>query len=89
MSNYIHPNPHLDNATNFFYNANPEITTNPRSTPSSPLAQFSNEWIWLILIVFVFLNSKDSFFGSDGKNFNILLLALLAFVILSNTTGHK
>lgn len=89
MSNFIHSNPHPDDATNFFYNAAPEITTNPRTTTSSPFVRLNNEWIWLILIVFVFLNFKDSLAGSEGKHFNILLLALLAFVLLSNTTCHK
>lgn len=89
MTKFINSNPHLDDATNFFYNSTPETTAHHTTRASSPLTRVNSQWIWLIFIVFVFLNCKDSFAGSEGKHFNILLLALLAFVLLSNTTCHK
>ena len=89
MSEFLSSNPHLEGATNFFYNATTKGTSDYTTRSSSPLVRINNEWIWLILIVFLFLNCKDSFIGSEGKSFNLLILALLAFVLLSNTTCHK
>ncbi|MEF9958588.1 MAG: hypothetical protein RR448_01275 [Niameybacter sp.] len=85
MSESINFTPQTEDATNCFYNAIPEDTT--RSLPS--LMGGNSEWIWLILIAFLFMNGKNPFGGSDGKSSNTLILMVLAFVFLSNTTSHK
>lgn len=85
MTDFIRPTPQIEATTNCFYNAASQDT--PKNSPK--LVGSNNEWIWLILIAFIFLYCKDAFAGSEGKSFNTLIIVILAFVFFSNTTSLK
>ena len=88
MSDFINTTSFQEDSANCFYNSTTE-TSSQAQTPLSRLTSGNNEWIWLILIALVFLNSKDLFGGCDGKSSNMLVLIILAFFFFSNTSFDK
>lgn len=89
MTYFMRPTSSLDNGTHTFYNLDQETAHSNDSMTSCSLNLLNSEWIGLILMVFVCLNTKDLFAGSEKSTLNTLILVFLAYVLLSQTTCHK